>query len=127
MAKTNGPGTGGATAPLDPKVADRLLDLLSTDDEFRHLFKDDPRAALIQAGWNPPSDFKSPAIAEASNLATTGSSAMGCYSVSSIAAKDEIAAAREQLKSYLTSALAPTNPHCFEAGKVSGTLKQIKF
>ena len=43
--------TGGAkSAPLDPKVADKLLDLLSTDNEFRRLFKKDPQAALAKVG-----------------------------------------------------------------------------
>jgi len=40
--------------PLDPKVAKRLLDLLSTDDEFRTLFKRDAQAALEQVGFVAP-------------------------------------------------------------------------
>lgn len=41
-------------APLDPKVSKRLLDLLSTDDAFRALFKRDAQAALEQAGFVAP-------------------------------------------------------------------------
>lgn len=41
-------------APLDPKVANRLLDLLSTDTDFRRLFKKDAEAALAKAGHRPP-------------------------------------------------------------------------
>lgn len=38
-------------AGLEPKVADRLLDLLSTDDAFRELFVKDTKAALEVAGY----------------------------------------------------------------------------
>lgn len=41
-------------APLDPKVTKRLLDLLSTDDVFRALFKRDAQAALEQVGFVAP-------------------------------------------------------------------------
>ena len=44
---------GNGPAPLDPKVAKKLLDLLSTDNDFRRLFKQDAHAALVQAGWKP--------------------------------------------------------------------------
>ena len=44
---------GKQSEPLSPKVADRLLDLLSTDNEFRRLIKKDPQAAFIQAGYKP--------------------------------------------------------------------------
>lgn len=110
--------TGSAkTAPLDPKVADKLLDLLSSDNEFRRLFKKDPAAALAKAGHRgPPLTPPGPPPAR-----PPGS----CYNVDYIAPKQEIAAAREELKAHLTSALAPTNPHCFEAGKVAATLKRI--
>ena len=38
--------TGVRAPALDPKVADKLLDKLSTDNDFRRLFKSDPAAAL---------------------------------------------------------------------------------
>ena len=50
---------------------------------------------------------------------------MNCYRVQYIAPKQEIDAARTELKAYLTSMLAPTNPHCFEAGKVATALKRV--
>lgn len=50
MATKKGP----APAPLDPKVQKKLLDLLSTDNEFRRLFKKDAHAALVKAGWKAP-------------------------------------------------------------------------
>ncbi len=37
-----------------PEVTDRLLDLLSSDDAFRALFEQNPRAALRQAGHETP-------------------------------------------------------------------------
>lgn len=57
MATKKGP----APAPLDPKVARKLLDLLSTDNEFRRLFKKDAHAALVKAGWKPPAGAESTA------------------------------------------------------------------
>ena len=42
--------TGVRAPALDPKVADKLLDKLSTDNDFRRLFKSDPAAAL----WSSP-------------------------------------------------------------------------
>ncbi|MDQ2703031.1 MAG: NHLP-related RiPP peptide [Pseudomonadota bacterium] len=47
MAAKKGP----APAPLDPKVAKKFLDLLSTDNDFRRLFKKDAPAALAKAGY----------------------------------------------------------------------------
>lgn len=48
---------GRQSEPLSPKVADRLLDLLSTDNEFRRLIKKDPQAAFIQAGYKLPKEL----------------------------------------------------------------------
>ncbi|HWS27284.1 MAG TPA: NHLP-related RiPP peptide, partial [Xanthomonadales bacterium] len=46
-------GKGPAPAPLDPKVTKKLLDKLSTDNEFRTLFKKDAGAALAKVGYKP--------------------------------------------------------------------------
>lgn len=54
MATKKTTGASGKTAPLDPKVAGKLLDKLSTDNEFRRLFKKDPKAALISVGYKEP-------------------------------------------------------------------------
>ena len=48
-------------APLDPKVTKRLLDLLSTDDNFRQLFKNDAATALAEVGYNVGADEASAA------------------------------------------------------------------
>ena len=42
---------GAKPAPLDPKVTKKLLDKLSTDNDFRRLFKKDAHAALAQVGY----------------------------------------------------------------------------
>ena len=42
------------TVPLDPALADRLLDLLSTDDLFRERLQRDHLAALRTIGYESP-------------------------------------------------------------------------
>ena len=98
---------GGAHPPLDPAVADKLLELLSTDDEFRTLFKKYPEKALNQAGYFLPA----------------GAAALRCTEVEHLASKDEVAESREALRSHLTSAGPLTVIFCFEAGKVSSLLR----
>ena len=44
-------GKGPKPAALDKKVAKKLLDKLSTDNEFRRLFKKDANAALVKVGY----------------------------------------------------------------------------
>ena len=44
---------GPKPAPLDPKTTKKLLDKLSTDNEFRSLFKKDAAAALAKVGYKP--------------------------------------------------------------------------
>lgn len=48
-------------AALDPKVTSRLLDLLSTDDKFRQMFKNDAAAALAVVGYSVSADEASAA------------------------------------------------------------------
>lgn len=78
----------GAPTPLDGKVAGKLLDLLSTDNAFRRLFKSNPAAALAKVGHKGPIEVAA------------------CLQVSRIATKAQIAKARADLQAYLTSALA---------------------
>ena len=98
-----------AKAPLDPKQANKLLDLLSNDNAFRRVFKKDPAAALAQIGYK-----------------SGQSASLACMSVTYIAPKAEIAAAREQLVSYLTSAGSQTVVFKFEAGQVSASTLRRK-
>jgi putative modified peptide len=78
------------TPGLDPKVADKLLDKLGTDNDFRKLFKKDPAAALVKVGH--PKDA----------AALTG----GCCQLDSIAPKAEIQRSRDELKTMLTAGLS---------------------
>ncbi|MDX1554990.1 MAG: NHLP-related RiPP peptide [Xanthomonadales bacterium] len=96
---------GSGHSPLEPATADRLLDLLSNDDSFRELFARDRQAALAKVGYPEATD-----------------ASVQCTSVRQLASKEEFAAAREELKSYLTSTSALTVIFCFESGEVSSKL-----
>jgi putative modified peptide len=45
-----------AATPLTPDLVDKLLDKLSSDDQFRADFQSDPQATMIQLG--APADFE---------------------------------------------------------------------
>ena len=98
---------GGEHTPFDPAVADKLLELLSTDNDFRDLFAKDPVAAVRKAGHDIPED-----------------ALMACMTTVQIAPKEEIAQARALIKDFLTSAAAYNNPHCFEGGRILSTLEK---
>lgn len=95
---------GPKTAPLAPKLIDRLLDLLGSDDEFRELFQQDPAAALEQIGYEPPATGS--ALAAADGQASVAS----CIGVRALASKERIRAARHELRSMLLAGLAQTSP-----------------
>lgn len=42
---------GAKSPPMDPKTTKKLLDKLSTDNDFRSLFKKDAGAALAKVGY----------------------------------------------------------------------------
>lgn len=90
-------GASGKAAPLEAKVADKLLDLLSSDNEFRRLFKKDPAAALRKAGYKAAKGDE----AAAGNLDKLAAQ----LKVDRIAPKASIASARQEIKSSLTSGL----------------------
>ena len=81
------------SAPLDPKVADKLLDLLSTDNEFRRLFKKDPKAALVKAGLKEQS---------------AAAAVAGCCQLERIAPKADVVQARAALREMLLGGLSQT-------------------
>jgi putative modified peptide len=91
-----GKGKGPAPAPLDPKVARKLLDLLSSDNDFRRLFKQDAHAALVKAGYkgSPGAD---PALASA----LSGGNCMQLKPGDRIAPKEKIARDRAKLEASL--------------------------
>lgn len=79
-----------APPALEPQVANKLLDLLSTDDSFRELFIRDTNAALAIAGY-AHSDERLPHPA-------------GCFRPPSgqLASKAELASARDKLFTTIT-------------------------
>lgn len=101
---SKGPGGRGGGVILDAKTADRLLDLLSTDDEFRSLFQKDPRQALIDAGYDPPAEVR--ALAGKADATEDGYS---CFR-GALASKEKIAATRLDIKSSLMTALSQSPP-----------------
>ena len=80
---------GAKPAPLDPKVAKKLLDKLSTDNDFRRLFKKDAAAALSQVGYKVEAG------------ATSDAGCMQLASTDSIAPKAKIVRDRAKLETTL--------------------------
>ena len=110
----------GGHVPLDSKTADKLLDLLGSDNEFRRLFKKDAAAALAKVGYAPAKQVLASRTQQAK-----GAPAQEFVKVGRIAPKAEIAAARTQLKSYLESPFTFRRcDDCFESGNVATTLRR---
>lgn len=116
IKKTAGSKTtaGKKSEPLDPKVADKLLDLLSTDNEFRRLFKKDPLAALAKVGHKPSKDAlaaarKGPPFTPPGPPSQVPPTSK-CLAVQRIAPKAAIAKARDEIKAMLTQGLSYTTP-----------------
>lgn len=95
------------TAPLSPEVADRLLDLLSTDDAFRARFQADPRAAMNEVGYQSPAPARMTACGA---VAEAIPEALIDCKVDTLAPKQAIAEARDQIRAMLTSGLSQTAP-----------------
>lgn len=89
---------------LSPEIADKLLDMLGSDDRFRELFVQDPAAALKQIGVMDVHD----------KTARLG--------VTHLAPKAEIEAARAELLQYLIFADAHNVIQSFEADNVVSIL-----
>lgn len=85
---------GPPPAPLSPQVAKNLLDLLSTDNDFRRLFKKDAHAALVKAGWQIPAGRES-------NGATSGGFCMQLERGDRLASKAKIIRGRAKLETLL--------------------------
>lgn len=98
-----------AREPLAPSVADKLLDLLSSDNAFRDLFQRDPLAALVRAGQPLPPISSQDAAAPLPLL--------GSLKVNQLAPKEEIARSRAEIRAFLLS--ADSQNAAFEAGRVS--------
>jgi putative modified peptide len=82
------------TNKFSPEVADRLLDKLSSDDNFRDLFEKNPSAALRQVGHEPAAE----------HAGVRGSDAAMCANLEGgLASKEAIRAGRDTMKAALTS------------------------
>lgn len=108
--------TDPKSAPLDSALADLLLELLSTDDEFRERFARDPKSALDSLRFDKS---QAAMLSEAALLPAPFSAC----SVVQLAAKEDIAAARTELKHALTQGLAYISPN-FEASTLEGRSKR---
>ena len=81
-------------ASFDPVVADRLLELLSTDDMFRDLFRRKPYQALAQVGFSPADREDWP----------------DCFFGITLASKRQIAESRAEIRNMLLQGLNHTTP-----------------
>lgn len=79
---------------FSPEVADKLLDKLSSDDDFRALFERNPRAALRQVGHE---------TADGDRDVKGADPVLCCNNLTRLASKEAIAAARKELQTQLTS------------------------
>ncbi len=91
------------TAPLDAAVADKLLNLLSSDDSFRDHFSRDPVAALETIGYKRPAPQSKPEGSAQPELFVT------CC-VKQLASKEAISAARAEIRGMLLTGLNHTTP-----------------
>jgi len=94
------------TVPLDPKIADRLLDLLGDSDKFRELFEQDPAAALEMIGYVAPAQ-----TIALSTGPSAGASIADCMQVKELASKEAIRNARKALRTMLLSGLSQITPN----------------
>jgi putative modified peptide len=76
---------------MDPKVVKRLLDGLTTDDDFRARFEANAQDALESIGYVPPTE---------AGVMSAGS-CLQMQSGASLASADQISGARESLDSSL--------------------------
>jgi len=97
---------GDTSVTLPAEVADRLLDLLSSDDDFRNLFSSDPARALVKAG------FDQGKLAELEALKV-------CLKVSSLAPKEVLRSSRDRIRGTLTSGIN-MQPIILDAGTTGG-------
>jgi putative modified peptide len=106
------------TAPLDAAIADRLLDLLSTDDLFRERFQRDHIAALRSIGHESPSPG---AMTACGLLPEASTQPFEDCKVTRLAPKQVIAAARGEIRAMLLKGLNQTVPQ-LDVGLPTGNL-----
>jgi len=94
---------GASPAPLDPKITKKLLDKLSTDSDFRRLFKKDAGAALAKVGYKVEAG------------ATPAGGCMQLKSGARIAPKAKIVRDRAKLEQALNSVVNFSSAQGFSA------------
>jgi putative modified peptide len=99
------------TAPIDAAIAERLLELLSSDDAFREQFQADPIAALQSIGYG------SADMAVKSTSRDLADPFSAC-SVVQLASKEQILEAKAELKATMVQGLAYNTP-TFEAATLA--------
>lgn len=92
---------------MDAVLADRLLDLLSTDDAYRARFQHDPRAALAEIGYVAPGPAR---MAANGGLPVAMPEALVDCKVETLAPKEVIAAARAEIRAMLLQGLTQQTP-----------------
>lgn len=105
-----------AHGTLEPEVADRLLELLSSDDDFRQRFQDDPAAALQEIGH-------APAVKAMKGSRPIEGQPYYCMTSNKLASKEEIRECRDSLRDHLTQRADHQVIYYFEAGKIESTLR----
>jgi putative modified peptide len=109
------------TPPVAAAVADRLLDLLSTDDDYRARFQANPRIALQEIGYQPPASV---GIATGGAMRIAVPEALIDCKVENLASKEVISACRDEIRAMLLRGLAQQTPQ-LDTGLATG-LKLIK-
>lgn len=99
--------TKARTAPLDAAIADRLLDLLGTDDLFRERFQREPLAALRSIGYESPDATRMTACGA---LPARQPEPFDDCKVTQLAPKEVIVTARDQIRTMLLRGLNQTAP-----------------
>lgn len=99
--------SNAVSAPLSAELADRLLDLLSSDDGYRARFQRDPRAALHELGYESPLPGRMTACG---TLPVAQPESLIDCRVQDLASKEAIAAARDEIRSMLTQGLTQQTP-----------------
>lgn len=106
-----------AHGTLEPDVADRLLELLSNDDDFRQRFQNDPAAALQEIGHAPA------ATAMKGSRPIEGQPYY-CMTSNKLASKEEIRRCKDALRDHLTQRANHQVIYYFEAGEMESTLRR---
>ncbi len=92
---------GNPPAPLQPGVVRKMLDLLSTDDDFRELFTTDAHAALLEAGYEPASGSAlTSSLIEAA--AQSGGECLQLKPGTTLASKEQIIQERAKLETAIS-------------------------